>query len=278
MIKLLLKIQGLLFFFALSGSLVMASSMSQSDLPMSQPNFQGFVPEQRSRDERDEDPRLIRLMVHPSMSWAADQLLDAYQKKNPESRFRIHQGSQDDLIDLIEDNHTFDLLLDGEISEGMVMVNQGRAIETRVLALGRVALWAPLETVRSLRVLSLRNDAIGLQHESSPYHRAGKEVLERQELLETYRSRLTPMRLGQSLYDQVNNREIPAAFIEYQRLVQAGLNDRREVLKMPANHHGSITHSATLMRAGSEREEAMAFWDFLFSSKAQQLLDASGFD
>lgn len=278
MTKLLFKTTWLFLLLGLLSNPVFTASLSQSDLPMSQPNFQGFVPEQRSRDERDEDPRLIRLMVHPSLSWVADQLLDDYQSEYPDSRFRIHQGTQEDLFDLLDDNYNFDLLLDGEIAEGMTLVSQGRATQTRVLAVGRVALWAPLESVRSLRVLSLRNDPIGLQHDSSPYHRAGKEVLERQELLESYRSRLTPMRLGQDLFTEVSEARLPAAFIEYQRLVQAGLEERREVLKMPRNHHGSITHSATLMQEGAEREEVLNFWEYLFSERADQILRQAGLE
>lgn len=278
MIKTLLKNIWPIFLLSVMGSPLFASSMSQSELPMSQPNFQGFVPEQRSRDEREEDPNLVRLMIHPTLAWVTDKLLDKYQEKHPDARFRIHQGTQDDLLDLIDDNYTFDLLLDAEISEGMNMVNQGRAVQTRVLALGRIALWAPLETVRSTNVLALRNDKIGLQHESSPYHRAGKEVLERNERLEEYRSRLEPVRLGQDLYTKVNDREIPAAFIEYHRIVQAGVQKRREVLKMPANHHGSITHSATLMRAGADREVVIDFWEYLFSDTARKILDDAGFD
>ncbi|WP_404418512.1 molybdate ABC transporter substrate-binding protein [Marinospirillum sp.] len=278
MIKTLLKTLWPFFLLASTVSLALAGPMSQSELPMSQPNFQGFVPENRNRDEREEDPNLVRLMIHPTLTEVADKLLDEYQAQNPDSRFRIHQGSQNDLLDLIEDNYTFDLLLDAEIAEGMEMVEQGRAVETRVLALGRVALWAPLETVRSINVLSLRDDKIGLHHESSPYHRAGKEILERHELLEDYRSRLEPVPLGQSLYEQVNDREIPAAFIEYHRIVQAGIQRRREVLKMPADHHGSITHSATLMREGADRDRVMNFWEYLFSDSAQKILEDAGFD
>ncbi|MDR9469010.1 substrate-binding domain-containing protein [Marinospirillum sp.] len=278
MIKTLLKTLWPFFLLASTASLALAGPMSQSELPMSQPNFQGFVPENRNRDEREEDPNLVRLMIHPTLTEVADKLLDEYQAQNPDSRFRIHQGSQNDLLDLIEDNYTFDLLLDAEIAEGMEMVEQGRAVETRVLALGRVALWAPLETVRSINVLSLRDDKIGLHHESSPYHRAGKEILERHELLEDYRSRLEAVPLGTSLYQKVNDREIPAAFIEYHRIVQAGIQRRREVLKMPADHHGSITHSATLMREGADRDRVMNFWEYLFSDSAQKILEDAGFD
>jgi|GEM_PF-1547354 molybdenum ABC transporter molybdate-binding protein len=278
MIKTLLKNTWPAFLFLLLASPLMAGPMSQSQLPMSQPNFQGYVPENRNRDEREDDPEIIRLMIHPTLAWVADKLLDEYQTRNPDSRFRIHQGSQNDLLDLIEDNYTFDLLLDAEIADGMEMVKQGWAVETRVLALGRVALWAPLETVRSINVLSLRNDKIGLHHESSPYHRAGKEILERHQLLEEYRSRLEAIPLGTSLYQKVNDREIPAAFIEYHRIVQAGIQRRREVLKMPADHHGSITHSATLMREGADRERVMDFWEYLFSDTAQKILKDAGFD
>lgn len=267
------------FFLASS---LQASSMSQSQLPMSQPNFQGFVPEQRQRgreqDERESDPNLIRLMVHPSLYWVTHSLLDAYQKKHPQAVFRIHQGYPSDLLDLLEDNFNFDILLDGEISEGMAKITSGWAVKTRVFALGRVGLWAPQETVRSTRVLSLRSDNIGLPYEQSPYYRAAKEILERNELLEKYESRLQPMRLGEDLFTQVQQGKIPAAFIEWQRLVEAGLDQRREALKMPRNHHGSITHSATLMHEGQGRDVVMPFWEFLLSSEADQLLKQAGFD
>ncbi|SFB84236.1 ABC-type molybdate transport system, substrate-binding protein [Marinospirillum celere] len=268
-----------LFATLLVATAIQASSMSQSDLPMSQPNFQGFVPDQRRHmDEREEDPNLIRMMVAPSLYAVTNLLLDTYQEKRPESRFRIHQGTPDDLLDLLDDNYDFDLLLDAEISDGMARVKDGWAVRTQVLAVGRVALWAPLETVRSTRVLSLRNDPIGLQHASSPYHRAGREVLERNEVLEEYENRLTPVRLGESLFDKVKNGDFPAAFIEYHRLVQAGLHERREVLKMPSNHHGSITHSATMMRHGQSKDNVQEFWEFLFSDQAQRILKDAGFD
>lgn len=269
----------LLLVILLIATGLQARSMTQSDLPMSQPNFQGFVPEQRrSADEREDDPNLIRMMVHPSLYWVTNSLLDAYQDKNPDSRFRIHQGTPDDLLDLLDDNYNFDLLLDGEISQGMARVSDGWAVKTRVLAVGRVALWAPLETVRSTRVLSLRSDPIGLPHESSPYHRAGREILERNELLDEYESRLTQVRLGENLFDKVKDGQFPAAFIEYQRIVQAGLAERREVMKMPANHHGPITHSATLMRYGESKDIVQEFWEFLFSTQARRILSDAGFD
>ncbi|WP_114416434.1 molybdate ABC transporter substrate-binding protein [Marinospirillum perlucidum] len=267
------------FFAALAlSSPLAASALNQSELPMSQHNFQGFVPDSNESNPLDQDPNLVRLMVHPSLTWVTDQLLDAYQARYPDSHFRIHQGTQNDLLDLLEDNYDFDILLDGEISRGMARVEDGWAVETRVLALGRLALWAPLETVRSLNVLSLRDDPIGLTPENYPYHRAAREVLERHELLEDYEHRLEAVRLGESLYDKVDGGELPAAFLPYHRVVEAGIQRRRAVMKIPVQFHGAITHSATLMRKGQGRPAVSQFWNFLFSEEAAQIFQEAGFD
>ena len=253
---------------------------SESELPMSQHNFQGFVPRGAERDgEEDLDANLIRIMVHPTLFGVIDQVIDAFQVHHPEARFRIHQGDQTELNRLLEEFTMFDIVFSGEIADAVQLVVRRQASESKVLAVGRLALWAPLESARSMRVLELQPEGrISLPLASSPYHRAAREVLQRHELEEVYAQRLRTTRLNEDQFELIRSRQTPAGIIEYHRLVLAGVHQQRDVLKIPANHHGSITHSATLMKGSQGRELANLFWDYVFSDRGQRIFRESGFD
>lgn len=255
-----------------------ASSMTQSQLPMSQFNFQGFVPDSReARRQAEEDPNLIRLLVDPSFYWAINRIIDRYQETNP-SPFRIHQGTHLDLEKLLDEGLQFDILVFSEMARAHEQVTRNRATEARVLAIGRMGLWAPLESARSLNVLRLQKEAIGLAAENSVHYRAAREVLERQEMLREVENRLKATGEFEDLFERVRTREIPIAFLPWQRLVEGGIDRQRDVLKLPDNHHSRIVYAAALTNAGNQRANARSFWDFLFDDRSATELRRAGFD
>jgi len=250
---------------------------SESKLPMSQFNFQGYVPESKASGNKDEDPNLIRIHVDPDLYWVLNQVIDNFQLEHP-SPFRIHQGKGDDHSNLLDDGYTFDLVISAEMDYVQSLFNRKAAPEVQVLALGRLGLWAPRETVRSTSVISLQTGAIGLMPEDSVYHRAALEVLERHELDKKVNNRLTTMTAFQDLFVQIQENEIPLGFLPWNRLVQGGIDQRREVLKLKAEHHGAIVHGIALTNAGNAREEVKTFWRFIHGPKGKAVFKASGFD
>lgn len=254
-----------------------ASRMSQSELPMSQFNFQGFVPDSKENRRGEEDPNLIRLMVNPSFYWTINQVIDQYQQQHNRP-FRIHQGSYQDFINLIEDGETFDLVIFDQMAQAHELLAQKRATEARVLAIGRIGLWAPLESARSLTVINLQNGPIGLMPEHTMQHQAAREVLERGEMLRSVEPRLQTTTEFQDLYSLIEKREIPMGFLPWQRIIEGGIQQQRDVLKLPGNHHSSIIYAAALTRAGSTRMDVKHFWQQLFEPASQNTLKQSGFD
>ncbi|MBE0508699.1 MAG: substrate-binding domain-containing protein [Marinospirillum sp.] len=254
-----------------------ASRMSQSDLPMSQFNFQGFVPDSKENRRGEEDPNLIRLMVNPSFYWTINRIIDQYQQQHNRP-FRIHQGSYQDFINLIEDGETFDLVIFDQMAQAHELLAQKRATEARVLAIGRIGLWAPLESARSLTVINLQNGPIGLMPEHTMQHQAAREVLERGEMLRSVEPRLQTTTEFQDLYSLIEKREIPMGFLPWQRIIEGGIQQQRDVLKLQGNHHSSIIYAAALTRAGSTRMDVKHFWQQLFEPASQNILKQSGFD
>lgn len=255
-----------------------ANANSESNLPMSQFNFQGYVPESKEKGRtKDEDPNLIRVHVDPDLFWVLNQVIDNFQKDNA-SPFRIHQGKGDDHSNLLDDGYTFDLIIAAEMDYVQSLYNKKAATQVQVLALGRLGLWAPRETVRSTSVITLQNGAIGLMPEDSVYHRAALEVLERQELTRKVKSRFKTMTAFQDLFVQIQENEIPLGFLPWNRLVQGGIEQRREVLKINKGHHGAIVHGIALTNAGSAREDVKAFWRYIHGPKGKKVFTAAGFD
>lgn len=254
-----------------------ASSMSQSNLPMSQFNFQGFVPDSAESRRKEEDPNLIRLMVNPSFYTTINLIIDQYQQQH-DRPFRIHQGSYQDYIKLIEDGETFDLVIFDRMAQVQELYNQKRVTEARVLALGRIGLWAPLESARSLSVIKLQNGSIGLMPENTMHYQAAREVLQRAEILEINERRLTPTTEFQDLYSLIEKREIPMGFLPWQRIVEAGIQNQKDVLKLRSDHHSSIIYAAALTTAGQQRADVRDFWQQLFEAPGKRILQQAGFD
>jgi len=253
------------------------SLQSESKLPMSQFNFQGYVPESKESRNKDEDPNLIRIHVDPDLYWVLNRVIDNFQLEY-NSPFRIHQGKGEDHSNLLDDGYTFDLVISAEMDYVQSLYNHNAATEVRVLALGRLGLWAPRETVRSTSVISLQDGAIGLMPEGSVYHRAALEVLERNKLDKKVKSRLVSMTAFQDLFAQIQENEIPMGFLPWNRLVQGGVDQRKEVLKIRSDHHGAIVHGIALTNAGSAREDVKTFWRFIHGAKGKAVFKAAGFD
>lgn len=268
------------FFYLLTtvfGLSLLSAQASQSELPMSQFNFQGFVPESRHERGRDEPADLIRLAVDPDLEWVLHRVIDRYQE-NSQRPFRIHVGHHQQVEDFLDDGEVFDIIISGRMRDAHQFVRRGLATESRVWAVGRVALWAPLETVRSTSVLRLQNQAIGLPPATSPYHQAALDILERHEMLEEMQPRLQEVSPFQNYFELIRTREIPIGFLPYQRTVEGGVAQQRAVLKMQANHHAPVIHAATLMRAGQNREEVALFWAHLFGPATVRILREAGLD
>lgn len=254
-----------------------ANAGNESKLPMSQFNFQGFVPESEESRNKDEDSNLIRVHVDPDLYWVLNQVIDSFQE-NHNRPFRIHQGKGDDHSNLLDDGYTFDLVISAEMDYVQSLYNSKTAPEVQVLALGRLGLWAPRETVRSTSVITLQTGAIGLMPESSVYHRAALEILERHELDKKTKSRFKTMTAFQDLYALIQENEIPLGFLPWNRLVQGGVDQRREVLKLKADHHGAIVHGIALTNAGNARQEVKDFWRFIHGPKGKAVFKSAGFD
>lgn len=271
---------GLLFSLSLQASSMGAMNVNQSALPMSQFNFQGYVPESRGESRRNlqEDPQLVRLLIDPSLNWVINQVIDQY-KTGHDVPFRIHQGTQQDLERLQGEGEQFDIIIYSELSRAHALLVQKKATEARLLAVGRMGLWAPLESARSLSVLNLQpNGAIGLPGEGSVHNQAAREIMERGNLLPAMEKRLHPANINQDLYQLVRTHELPLAFLPWQRLVEGGVQQQRDVLKLPSSHHSPITYGAALTSAGSQRGHVTEFWSFLTGSASKAIFQSAGFD
>lgn len=269
----------LIFLVCLSfSSLSLANSSSESyRLPMDSFNFQNFVADPKSRRGPEEPPNLIRLHVDPDLYWVVNKLIDGFQAQN-NLPFRIHQGRGDDHSNLVDEGYVFDLVISASMAYPQELLVANKAKEIQVLAVGRLGLWAPLETVRSTRVVELQTGAIGLMTNTSVYHQAALDVLDSVDLLPEVEKRLQTMTVFQDLYAVIKAKEVPLGFLPWNRLVQEGIDKRKEVLKLDAKHHSALTHGIALTKAGSNREEVKEFWRFVFSPKGRAIMQTAGFD
>lgn len=254
-----------------------ANTTNESDLPMSQFNFQGYVPESKQSRKKEDDPNLIRIHVAPDLYWVLGQILDSYQAEHP-STFRIHQGKDTDHANLISEGYVFDLIVSTKMDYLQSLQRKNTLSKIQVLALGRLGLWAPRETVRSTSVVTLQTGTIGLMPEGSVYNRAALEVLEYNKIKTQVKKRLKSITVFQDLYTLIDTNEIPLGFLPWNRLVQAGIEERREVLKINSDHYGAIVHGIALTKQGGSRNDVKDLWRYIHGPQGKAIFKAAGFD
>lgn len=259
------------------GLLISATAKAlANDLPMTRFNYQGYALDEQKAKAKEEDPNLIRIFTDPDLYLLINKFIDVYKPKERQP-YRIHQGSLNDLDKLIEDGYEFDLLALGNLDDANKLLGS-QVNKVELLAVGRLALWAPGETSRSLNVLKLQNKPIARVHPTSAYHAAIDEALVSAKLDLIVKSRLTPLGLFDDVYEKVAQKEFTSGFLPFSHLVEAGVEKRKDVLLIDANLHTAITHGLALTNEGNLSPYVTEFWEFIFSPAGRKIVLGLGFE
>lgn len=273
----LIRLNFILLAFLTSAALLLTSFASlANDLPMTRFNYQGYAVDEKKAKAKEEDPNLIKIFTDPDLYLVINKLIDEFniKAKHP---FRIHQGNLNDLDKLLEEGYSFDLLATGKLEDAQSLTS-ALVSKVELLAVGRLALWAPGETSRSLNVLKLQTKPIAMVNKASAYHDAVNEALQSVELDLIVKSRLTPLGLFDDVYEKVAQKEFTSGFLPYSHLVEAGIQKRKDVLLINAGMHAAITHGLALTSDGQYSEPVLDFWNFALSNQGRKILIKAGFE
>ncbi|MDE0697582.1 MAG: molybdate ABC transporter substrate-binding protein [Boseongicola sp.] len=185
----------------------------------------------------------------------------------------VGHGATGHLYTQIVRGAPFDVLLAGDDERPAMLLANGRATQTREYAVGRLALVSREPLTRKSAAKALEGKTVALADPiAAPYGKASTRAMERLKLDTASFRTLLVINVGQvaTLFETGN---ADAAFVAAS---QVPFLDAPEVFDLGHLIPGIPQHAALLTRAAGN-EAARAFWDWLATEGAQELIAESGY-
>lgn len=186
----------------------------------------------------------------------------------------VGNGATGHLYTQIVRGAPFDVLLAGDEERPAMLLANGRATETRAYAVGRLALVSREPLTRKSAATVLEGKTVALADPiAAPYGKASTRAMERLKLDTASFRTLLVINVGQvaTVFETGN---ADAAFVAASQLPYL---DSPDVFDLEQLIPGIPQHAAFLASAAGNKA-ARAFWDWLATESAQDVIAASGYE
>jgi molybdate transport system substrate-binding protein len=222
----------------------------------------------------------IALLAAGSLASAGDLLVAAasdlaplapkLEKTYPE-KVRFTLASSGSLKQQIENGAPYDVFLSANEKYVQDLAASGLVVESTVYAIGRVALWSPKGTVRTLadlRKASVIHLAIpNPQH--APYGIAAREALESQHVWKDVESKIVYGENVRQALQFAESGNADAVITSWTLLIGKGS-------LLPAEWHSPIRQTGAVLKTSTQADAARRFLKFLMGPAAQKILTDGG--
>ena len=226
----------------------------------------------------------VTVAVAANASYAMGELIRAFQKSRPDTKFRTIVGSSGKLTAQIRHGAPYQIFLSADMDYPRALYRSGEAIEPpRTYARGALALFAPKarDLSRGLTLLedpSIRRIAVA-NPRTAPYGRAAKEALEHAGLWQRLKERFV---YGESVAQTVAYalRAADAGLIAKSALYSPKLRsfeEGRHWVEVDPSLYRPIEQGVVLLRPGAGDREARAFYEYLLSPEAREIFRRYGY-
>lgn len=228
----------------------------------------------------------LRVASAADLQFAMQELSGQF-KKDTGTQVDIITGSSGHFFAQIESGAPFDLFFSADSEypkklEAKGFVEPGTSTE---YALGRIVIWSPASTGRSLDVakmgwkalLDARVQKIAIANPAvAPYGKAAVSALRNAGIYEQVKTKLI---YGENIsqtaqFAQSGNAQ--AAIVALSLALSPGMKDGR-MWEIPEALYPPITQSAVLLKSSKDKDAARAFLDFVKSRRGREILEKYGF-
>ncbi len=226
----------------------------------------------------------IRVAVSANVSYAMDDLIEAFRAVYPHSKVSVQIGSSGKLAAQIKNAAPYDLFLSADMKYPQKLYEEGMAI-TRplVYAQGALALLSSKardfsKGIFSLEAKEIKKIAIA-NPKTAPYGRAAREALVKAKLYEKLKDRFV---YAESVSQTVAYATMAAdigivakssLFSGKMKKFQRGKN----WLSLDPSLYTPINQGITILKHGRKNVEAAAFFAFIFSKEAGEIFRRYGY-
>ncbi len=215
-----------------------------------------------------------------------DELVRVFQQENRGIKVRVTYGSSGNFFAQLAQQAPFDIFLSADAVYPRRLVDQGEGLNDSefLYAVGRLVLWAPMDSpiqvesmgLRSLLDPSVKKIAVA-NPRHAPYGRAAVEVLKNVGVYEQTRERLV---FGENVAQAaqfVHSGVADVGILALSLLMAPSINDGGRRWPIPPAAYAGIDQVGVILQWTLQREAAEHFRDFLLGPRGRKTFKRYGF-
>lgn len=227
---------------------------------------------------------MVRIAVAANVSYAIEDIKEAFVKVHPETKIEVILGSSGKLTAQIKNAAPYALFMSANMKYPEALFEAGIALEKpKVYAEGTLALFSvqQRDLSKGLSLLSgqdIRRIAIA-NPKTAPYGVAAKEALENAGLYKSVKKKFI---FGESVSQTVSY-SVTAADIGliaksslYSKQMQH-YKEHKNWEEVDPKYYTAIKQGIVILKKGEDNPEAEAFYDFVLGVEAQKILQRYGY-
>ena len=226
----------------------------------------------------------INIAVAANVSYAMDPLLEEFHKTNPNTDVKVTLGSSGKLTAQIKNGAPYQLFMAANMKFPQSLYEEGIAITKPVVyAQGSLAMLSSsqkdfskgieLVTTEAVKKIAIANP------KTAPYGTAALEALKNANLLESVESKFVYAEsISQTVSYAVTATDV--GFIAKSSLYSPKMAEYKEGIhwvEVDTKLYTPINQGIVILKNASDNGEAKAFYDFMLSSKAKEIMKSFGY-
>ena len=221
----------------------------------------------------------LNVATSANMQFAMNEIISEFEKDNDIS-IELIISSSGKLTSQIEQGAPFDIFIAANKKYPAYLDSLGLTTSTpKVYAKGKLGLWTLKDLSPTLTLLTtdaIQKIAIG-NPMTSPYGKASIDVLKNNGIYERVKHKLV---FGESI-SQVNQfirtGSADIGFTAYSVVSCTEMKTIGKWTSINLNDHRKIYQAAVILKESTHPEKAIVFYNFLFSERAQEILNKYGY-
>lgn len=226
---------------------------------------------------------IIRVAVAANVSYAITELKKSFEEQNPNTEVQIILGSSGKLTHQIKHGAPFDVFMSANMLYPEALYKESLTLlKPQVYAKGVLVLLSAQEQDFSLGLQLLQEKhikKIAIANKNAPYGLAAYEVLQNYKLDNTVKHKLVYAEsISQTL--SYTLRATDLGFVAKSALYTAQLSkfkENRHWAEVSQKLYTPITQGIVMLKRASKNSEALAFYEFILSKTAQEILQKFGY-
>ena len=221
----------------------------------------------------------LHIATSANMQFAMNEIVSQFEKKN-DIKVELIITSSGKLTSQIEQGAPFDVFVAANTKYPAYLDSLGlTTLPPKVYAHGKLALWTLKEFSPTLNLLAtdtIQKIAIA-NPKTAPYGKASIEALKHYGIYEQVKHKLV---FGESI-SQVNQfittGSVDIGFTAFSVISYIEMKATGKCISINVNDHKKIEQAAVVIKSSTNMKEAKAFYNFLFSERAREILNKYGY-